>query len=253
MNQPIEPPTPLLEGHQISKYFGGLAALKQVDLAIYPGEIVGLIGPNGSGKTTLLDCLSCLQSVDRGKIFFKGQDTTHKRPYQLARMGLARTFQRIRIYRQITVLENLLISRQWRGENLFTMLKPSHLQTERRARELLEFLLLYPLRNEDAGNLSGGQRRLLEIAMVLMPDPDIILLDEATSGINPTLVETIKDHIRTLNQQQGKTFLLIEHNINFICDLCNRVYVLNQGEKLGEGTPDEIKANEAVIEAYFGT
>ncbi len=243
---------PLLEARQVSKYFGGLAAVNRVDLAIYTGEIVGLVGPNGSGKTTLFDCLSRLQPIDRGKIFFKGRDVTQARPYQLARMGLARTFQRIRIYRQMTVWENLLISRQWRGETIFTMLKPSRRKTRRRALELLDFLLLSPLKNEYAGNLSGGQRRLLELGMALMPDPEILLLDEATSGINPTLSETIKDRIRTLNQEQGKTFLLIEHNMNFISDLCNRVYVLNQGEKLTEGTPEEIKANEAAIEAYFG-
>ncbi len=243
---------PLLEGVKVTKYFGGLAALVDVDFAVYPGEIVGLIGPNGSGKTTLFNCLSRLLPVDRGRIFFKGREITHMRPYQVARMGLARTFQVIRIYRKMTVLENMLISRQWRGESIFSMLKPRHPETERRAWELLEFLQLDHLAHEYAGHLSGGQRRLLEIGMALMPDPDILLLDEATSGINPTLIEEIKDRIRQLNREQGKTFLLIEHNINFIADLCERVFVLHFGQKLAEGTPDEIVQNEAVIEAYFG-
>ncbi|MDJ0713597.1 MAG: ABC transporter ATP-binding protein [Prochloraceae cyanobacterium] len=243
---------PLLEGRQISKSFQGLAAVKQVNLTVFTGEMMGLIGPNGSGKTTLFDCLCCLQPVDRGKIFFKGRNVTQARPNQLARMGLARTFQRIRIYRQMTVLENMLISRQWRGETLLDIFKSSHRQTKIRAKELLEFLLLSHLDREYAGNLSGGQQRLLEIGMALMPDPEIILLDEATSGINPTLINTIKERILILNQQQGKTFLIIEHNINFISDLCSRVCVLHQGEKLAEGTPDEIKTNKAVIEAYFG-
>jgi ABC-type branched-subunit amino acid transport system ATPase component len=243
---------PLLEAHQISKNFRGIAALNCVDLSVYPGEIVGLIGPNGSGKTTLFDCLCCLQPIDGGKIFFKGENVTQSSPDRLARMGLARTFQRLRIYRQMSVWENMLISDSWRGKTIFKMLQPSDRDTQKRATELLEFLLLSHVRHEHAGNLSGGQRRLLEIGMALMSDPDIILLDEATSGVNPTLIETIKERIQYLNKEQGKTFLLVEHNINFISELCHRVYVLNHGEKLAEGTPEEIKANEEVINAYFG-
>ncbi|MCP4424927.1 MAG: ABC transporter ATP-binding protein [Chloroflexi bacterium] len=243
---------PLLEGRGVSKFFGGLAALSNVDFAVYPGEMVGLIGPNGSGKTTLFDCLSRVQDISEGQVFFKGQEVTKKKPYQVAHMGLARTFQVIRVYRKLTVLENMLLSRQWRGQQLWNQLRPSQPETETRAIELLDFLLLSKLADERAGNLSGGQRRLLEIGMALMPDPDLILLDEATSGVNPTLIETIKDRIRELNQKHNKTFLLIEHNIQFIGDLCSRVFVLNYGQKLAEGTPDEIMNNDAVIEAYFG-
>ena len=251
MDQMIRDQAPLLEGRSISKYFGGLAAVHEVDFVVYPGEIVGLVGPNGSGKTTLFDCLSRVQQIDGGQIFFKGSEITSKKPHQVARMGLARTFQVIRVYRRMSVLDNMLISRQWQGENLWQMLKPSQKETEHRARELIEFLTIDHLIDEKAGNLSGGQRRLLEIGMALMPDPDLILLDEATSGINPTLIETIKARIRTLNEQ-GKSFLMVEHNIEFISDLCSRVYVLNFGQKLAEGTPEEIKSNEEVIEAYFG-
>ena len=244
---------PILEAYQVSKYFGGLAAVKEIDIAIYPGEIVGLVGPNGSGKTTLFNCLSRLETIDKGKIFFKGRNITNTRPYKVSRLGLSRTFQKLRVYRQMTVWENMLVSRQWRGENLLTMFRISDRKTRIRAKELLELLELSRLKNEYAGNLSGGQQRLLEIGMALMPDPEIILLDEATSGVNPTLIETIKDRIRFLNREYNKTFLAIEHNINFISDLCDRVYVLNQGEKLAEGTPQEIQANNAVVEAYFGT
>lgn len=249
------PPTdgrPLLEGRNVSKYFGGLAALSNVDFAVYPGEVVGLIGPNGSGKTTLFDCLSRVQKIDKGQVFFRGAEITKKKPFQVAHMGLARTFQVIRVYRKLTVFENMLLSQQWRGKHLLNQLRPSREATRRRAQELIEFLNLDHLTEELAGNLSGGQQRLLEIGMALMPDPELILLDEATSGVNPTLIETIKDRIRYLNQQQGKTFLLIEHNMNFISDLCSRVYVLNYGERLAEGTPAEIMDDEAVIEAYFG-
>ncbi len=243
---------PLLEGRGVSKFFGGLAALSDVDFAVYPGEMLGLIGPNGSGKTTLFDCLSRVQKVSRGQIFFKGVDITGKKPFQVAHMGLARTFQVIRVYRKLTVLENMLLSRHWGEHRLFQFFRQSPPDTEGRAQDLIRFLMLDHLTDERAGNLSGGQRRLLEIGMALMPDPDLILLDEATSGVNPTLIETIKDRIRALNQRENKTFLLIEHNIQFIADLCDRVFVLNYGEKLAEGTPDEIMNNNDVIEAYFG-
>ena len=243
---------PLLEGRSVSKYFGGLAALTEVDFAVYPSEVMGLIGPNGSGKTTLFDCLSRVQQLSEGQIFFKGQDVTDKRPYQVAHMGLARTFQVIRVYRRLTVMENMLLSRQWGELTFLQLFRRSAQKTRERARALIHFLTLDQLMDEKAGNLSGGQRRLLEIGMALMPDPDLILLDEATSGVNPTLIETIKERIRELSERQGKAFLLIEHNMQFIADLCSRVFVLNYGRKLAEGTPDEIMDNEDVLEAYFG-
>ena len=242
----------LLEGHNVTKRFGGLVAVNNVDFVVRQGEMVGLIGPNGSGKTTLFDCLSRVQSIDEGRVVFQGTDITSKKLHQVAHLGMARTFQVIRVYRKLTVLENLLVSRQWRGESLFAQLGRADRAQEDRARELIEFVALGHLVDAPAGTLSGGQRRLLEIGMALMPDPDLILLDEAASGVNPTLVETIKDRIRVLNQEHGKTFLLVEHDMRFISDLCSRVYVLNYGELLVEGTPAEVMANEAVIEAYFG-
>ena len=244
---------PLLEGRGVTKHFGGLAALNRLDFAIYPGEVVGLIGPNGSGKTTLFDCLSRVQQITQGDIYLKNKKITNKKPYQVAHMGLARTFQVFRIYRKLTVLENMLLSRQWRGESVFRQLRPSHPDVEERAHELIKFLTLDHLTHELAGNLSGGQQRLLEIGMALMPDPDIILLDEAASGVNPVLIDMITDRIKHLSEKQGKTFLIIEHNMQFIEDLCSRVFVLNFGEKLAEGTPKEIMKNEDVIEAYFGS
>ena len=243
----------LLEGLGVRKSFGGVVAVDNVDFKVGDSEIVGLIGPNGSGKTTLFDCLSRVQEIDAGTIRFKDTDITSMRPHQVARLGMARTFQVIRVYGELSVLENLLVSRQWRGETLLRQFRPSHPDTATRARSLIEFLELERLTNFEAGTLSGGQRRLLEIGMALMPDPDLILLDEATSGINPTLIETIKDRIRWLNEERGKAFLLVEHNMRFIADLCERVYVLNHGEKMAEGTPDEVMENEAVIEAYFGS
>ncbi|MCO5182500.1 MAG: ABC transporter ATP-binding protein [Anaerolineae bacterium] len=249
---PARTDQPLLEGRGVSKFFGGLAALTDVDFQVYRGEVMGLIGPNGSGKTTLFDCLSCVQRVSQGEIHFKGTDITKFKPYQVAHLGLARTFQVIRVYRKLTVLENMLLSLQWGNLTMRNKFRPNSAETEARARQLIDFLLLKRVTDEKAGNLSGGQQRLLEIGMALMPDPDLLLLDEATSGVNPTLIEEIKSRIRILNEEQGKTFLLIEHNVQFISDLCSRVFVLNYGEKLAEGTPDEIMNNQEVIEAYFG-
>lgn len=245
--------TPLLEGKGVTKHFGGLAALNNVDFAIYPGEIVGLIGPNGSGKTTLIDCLSRVQQITEGNIYLKNEKITNKKPYQVAHLGLARTFQVFRVYRKLTVLENMLLSRQWRGESIFHQLRPSQPAVEKRANELINFLTLDHLTHELAGNLSGGQQRLLEIGMALMPDPDIVLLDEAASGVNPVLIDVITDRIKRLSEEQGKTFLIVEHNMHFIENLCGRVFVLNFGEKLAEGPPGEIMKNEDVIEAYFGS
>ncbi len=244
---------PILEGRNISKHFGGLRALSHVDFIIYPGEIAGLIGPNGSGKTTLVDCLSRMQDVSQGWVKFKGTEITRKRAYRVAHMGLARTFQVVRVYREMTVLENVLLSRQWRGEGLLAQLQKSTVEVEGQAKEILQFLALADLMGEQAGNLSVGQQRLLEIGMALMPKPDLIFFDEATAGINPRLITKIKDRIRDLNQESGTTIVLIEHNMNAIADLCDRIYVLNQGEKLAEGTPEAVFSDERVIEAYLGS
>lgn len=245
--------SPLLEARQVVKRFGGLAAVDGVDLAVWPGDVVGLIGPNGSGKTTLFDCLSRTTPLTSGRVWLKGVDVTRKKPYQVARMGLARTFQVIRVYGELTVLDNLELSIQWGDTSPLGLLRPSPAAVKQRAEALAAFFHLAQVDREKANNLSGGQRRLLEIAMALMPDPDIVLLDEATSGVNPTVIELIKDRIRELNASEGKTFLLIEHDIRFIADLCERVVVLDYGEKLAEGTPNDIMDNEAVIEAYFGS
>lgn len=245
-------PPPVLEGRGVQKRYGGLAALKQVDIAVFPGEIVGILGPNGSGKTTLFDCLTRMEAVDAGRVFFKGRDITRAKPYQVARLGLSRTFQNIRVYRNLTVLANMLLSRDWSGERLPHWLRPSAPSTTERAGDLLEFLTLDGQRTAPAGSLSWGQQRLLEIGMALMPDPDVLLLDEATSGVNPALVEVIKQRIVTLNRSEGKTILLIEHNIDVVADLCGRVVVLDYGETLTEGPVEDVFRNPAVIEAYLG-
>ena len=243
--------TPLLEARGVLKRFGGLTAVDGVDIDISAGEMVGLIGPNGSGKTTLFDCLSRVSSLDSGSIRFDGVDITRHRPHQVARLGLARTFQLIRVYRELTVSENMELSIQWGRVGTARLFGRTDPATRRKVESLLEFLLLARLRDERAGALSGGQRRLLEIGMALMSEPKLVLLDEATSGVNPTLVAEIADRLREVNAS-GVAILLVEHNVRFVADLCHRVVVLDRGAKLAEGTPRQVMENPAVIEAYFG-
>jgi len=243
---------PVLEATGIVRRFGGLVAVDHVDIHVDPGEMVGLIGPNGSGKTTLFDCLSRVQTIDDGKIVLNGHDITNAAPHQVAHRGLSRTFQLLRVYRDLTVIENMELSVQWGDLSALDLFRRPTKATTERADQLIDFLLLSRLRDQKASNLSGGQRRLLELGMALMSEPTIVLLDEAMSGVNPSLVEEIKERLVILNEQQGVSFLLVEHDIRFVKDLCERVVVLNFGAKLAEGAPDEIMENEAVIEAYFG-
>jgi ABC-type branched-subunit amino acid transport system ATPase component len=251
VSQP-SPTTPLLEGRAISKSFGGLAALTGVDVAVQSGELVGIVGPNGSGKTTLFNCLTRMEKLTAGQIFFRGEDITNRKPFQVARMGLARTFQTIRAYPKLTATENMLLSRQWGGQRWWDRLRSSPAGAVERSDELLDFLTLYEQRDEEAGSLSVGQQRLLEIGMALMSNPDLILLDEATAGVNPALVDAIRDRIIRLNADLGKTILMIEHNIELVVELCSRVIVLEHGQVLAEGDPTAVLEDAAVVEAYFG-
>ncbi len=241
-----------LAGTGIVKRFGGLTAVDGVDIKVGSGEMVGLIGPNGSGKTTLFDCLSRVAAMDAGSVSFEGSDITRLRPHRVARLGVSRTFQIIRVYRDLTVLENMELSIRWDRVGVRGLFGRTDAVTRAKAEELLEFLLLGPLRDEPAGTLSGGQRRLLEIGMALMSDPALVLLDEATAGVNPALVEEIKQRLRAVNSERGVAFLLVEHNVQFVADLCERVVVLDAGRKLAEGSPRQVMEDPAVIEAYFG-
>lgn len=243
---------PLLEAHGLVKRYGGVSALVGVDFTVLQGEILGVVGPNGSGKTTLFDCLTRRQSLDAGRIVFDGTDITRARTHQVARMGMSRTFQDVRVYRNLTVVENMALSRDWSGEHVWDWLRPGTAGTIERARNLLEFLALGTHADALAGSLSWGQQRLLEIGMALMPNPSLLLLDEATSGVNPALVEVIRDRIRALNHTEGTTFVVIEHDIDLIIDTCDRVVVLDQGKRLAEGGVESVFEDPAVIEAYLG-
>jgi len=248
----------LLETIDLSKSFFGLKALDKVNLRVYRGEIVGLIGPNGAGKTTLFNCITGLIPPTSGKILFKGEDITGLPSHKIALKGITRTFQLIRLFRKLTVMENLLLAVQmFQGESILGSIlntpsvKKMESEAEEKANEILELLNLERLKNEYAQNLSYGQQKLLEIGMALMPNPDLVMLDEPTAAVNPTLINDIKDRIRQLNKM-GQTFFIIEHNMDVVMDLCKRIIVLSYGKKIAEGSPEEIKNNERVIEAYFG-
>lgn len=242
----------LLEGRGLVKRYGGVSAISDVDIMIRPGEMVGVVGPNGSGKTTLFDCLTRMVDLDGGRVLLDGVDISRVPPHRVGRMGLARTFQDVRVYRRLSVLENMTLSRDWSGERLWRWFSPTAASTVERAERLLDFLTLREHIAAPAGELSWGQQRLLEIGMALMSAPRILLLDEATSGVNPAVVEVIKDRIQTLNRTEGTAFVVIEHDIDVIADLCDRVLVLDHGERLASGSVDVVFEDPAVVEAYLG-
>jgi ABC-type branched-subunit amino acid transport system ATPase component len=247
----------MLEVVDIHKRFGGIQALDGVSLVVQRGSITGLIGPNGSGKTTLFNVISGFYRKDVGEIYLKGERIDELPPDEVARKGLCRTFQISQVPEKMTVLENMLLApKDQQGESLFGALlrKRSVLEEERknleRARHLLDFLDLTHMADEYAGNLSGGQKKLLALGRILMADPEIILLDEPAAGVNPTLIKNLMGLIQQL-REQGKTFLFVEHNMRVISDICDRVYVLDFGRKIAEGTPQEIQQNREVLEAYL--
>ena len=243
---------PLLEARGVTKAFGGLQALDAVDLQVGHGEIVGLIGPNGSGKSTLLNCLGRALPVDAGAILLEGADITTVAPYRTARLGLTRTFQEIRIFHELPVWENALLGRQWGDVRLSRLVRRSDRATGERARDLLDLVGLTPLRDDYAGNLSGGQRRLLELVMAMMPRPRLVMLDEATSGVNPTLIEHLRRYLLVLHDEEQVSYLMVEHNTGFIFGMAERIVVLHQGREMANGTPEQIRDDPEVIDAYLG-
>ncbi len=242
----------MIECHGVSKAFGGVVANDEISLSVSEGRITGLIGPNGSGKTTLFNSIVGYHPIDAGSIVFKGREISKLLVPQIARLGLMRTFQQTRIYSNINCVDNMLISVPHRHESFASMLSEYPPETYERAEELLEFVGLYQKRYLISGDLSFGQQKLLEFAMALMNEPEVLLLDEPTAGINPTLINGLIDRLRRANAEMGITLFVIEHNMRVIMNLAEHIYCLAHGELLAEGTPDQIQNDQRVIDAYLG-
>ncbi len=240
----------MLEAHKVSKSFGGIRALDGCSITVEQGSITGLIGPNGSGKTTLFNVMTGYERVDEGEISFNGRSITRSGPDDIFEFGLGRTFQLTRIFPRLTVLENMHVAAQ--REGIRALLGPwSSSHEQRRALELLDFVGITHLKDLPAANLSYGQKKLLEFAYILIAAPQVILLDEPAGGVNPTMIQHLSERIRMLNKD-GVTFLIVEHNMEFVMGLCARVMVMHRGTKIAEGTPEELRRNPAVLEAYLG-
>jgi ABC-type branched-subunit amino acid transport system ATPase component len=244
--------SPLLEVESVSKAYGGVRALTDCHLQLEQGAIHGLIGPNGSGKTTLFNVITGYERIQQGEVRFNDSPITNARPDHVFGLGVGRTFQLTRIFARLSVLENMLVATQRKEGWLRSLVRIAGSAAERRrAMELLDFVGIARLASDAAGTLSYGQRKLLELASLLVADPDVLLLDEPAGGVNPTLITHLADRINELNQA-GKTFLVVEHNMEFVMNLCHRVTVLSQGTPLVSGTPAEVRRDPAVLDAYLG-
>ena len=244
----------------VNKHFGGIHAVRDASLQIETGSVTGLIGPNGAGKTTLFNVIAGLYKPDSGTVQLDGQDITGLPPHELFARGLLRTFQIAHEFSSLTVRENLMmVPPQQSGERLLDVwLRPEKIRAEEaaigtRADDVIEFLQIEAVANELAGNLSGGQKKLLELGRTMMVDAKIVFLDEVGAGVNRTLLNVIGDAVLRLNQERGYTFCMIEHDMEFITRLCDPVIVLAEGQVLATGSAESVKNNDAVIEAYLGT
>ena len=248
----------MLSVRNVTKDFGGIRAVNLCSFEVEQASITGLIGPNGAGKTTLFNIISGFLRPDQGEVWFDGQRIDGLPAHRIARLGLVRTFQIPRELKAMTVLENLmLVAREQRGERIWgSWFSPATVRQQEeaaraKAEEVLAFLELQRLAHEFAGNLSVGQKKLLELARGLMAEPKMFLLDEPGAGVNPTLMRRIIEYVQEL-RRRGTTFLLIEHDMDLVMNVCEKVVVMNQGAHLAEGNPERVRTDPAVLEAYMG-
>jgi branched-chain amino acid transport system ATP-binding protein len=245
----------MLEIKNVGKTFGGLKALKKVNLRVEEKQVCGLIGPNGAGKTTLFNLITGLLPPTEGSICFLGSELTRKRAHEIARMGIARTFQNIRLFASMTVMENVTVAQNLRARADITSLTRFGSMSEKRFQEeaeaLLKWMGLWEKHKEQSASLAYGEQRRLEIARALALEPKLLLLDEPAAGMNEAETENLLERIQEI-RNLGKTIFLIEHDMNVVMGICDYVFVLNFGELIAQGTPQEIQANEKVIEAYLG-
>jgi branched-chain amino acid transport system ATP-binding protein len=249
----------VIDVQNVSKRFGGLRAVSECSLRVERGSITGLIGPNGAGKSTLFNLVAGNITPDSGKVIFDGKDVTGLKPHQLFHRGMLRTFQIAHEFSNMTALENLMMVPPGQpGESLVTTwfapgsVKSAERAVRQKALDVIDFLKLGHVKYELAGNLSGGQKKLLELGRTMMVDAKVVLLDEVAAGVNRTLLQDLAANIERMNQELGYTFFVIEHDMDLIGRLCDPVIVMAQGEKIAEGPMSEIRANPEIIEAYFG-
>ncbi len=244
---------PVLRVTDIRKHYGAIRAVDGVSFEVRPGEIFGVIGPNGSGKTTLFNSMLGQIRPDSGRIELKGEDVTQLGPLELSRRGVGRTFQTLQVFGRMTVRDNLIVAAQEHQGTMFTrMFAPSDSGLGQRADALIDQFRIRHVADRKAGELSYGQQKLVDIAMAFMSEPDLVLLDEPCAGVNPSLVSGISQLLKALNRERQGSFVVIEHNMDFVMDLCHRIMVMVEGKVLALGTPDEIRSNSQVLDAYLG-
>jgi branched-chain amino acid transport system ATP-binding protein len=244
---------PLLKVSGLKKAYGAIQAVDGVSFEVFPGEIFGVIGPNGSGKTTMFNSVLGQIDPDAGKIELNGQDITGKSPMQLNQLGVGRTFQTLQVFGKMTVRDNLLVAAQEHAGSMWSrMFAPGDSGLGAKADALIDQFRIKHVAEKKAGELSYGQQKLVDIAMAFMSEPDLVLLDEPCAGVNPSLVGGISTLLKELNKTRKGSFVVIEHNMDFVMDLCHRILVMVEGRVMAVGTPAEIRANKQVLDAYLG-